>query len=104
MPCFKYALFRKHGTLPRVLLKKLDTILILRAFLCMCCNLCLLFLKEKKLSPFVVQRVLIMAAEVDDVDDKNEENILYDLAVVAEWKFENEIFVSTHFLKVCFIK
>lgn len=35
-----------------------------------------------------------MAAEGDDVDSKDEENILYDLAVLAEWKFDNEIFVS----------
>lgn len=35
-----------------------------------------------------------MAAKTDDVDSENEENILYDLAVLAEWKFDNEIFVS----------
>jgi hypothetical protein len=41
-----------------------------------------------------------MAEEVDDVD-KNEENILYDLAVLAEWKLENEIFVCTYWHALC---
>ncbi|KAK7115948.1 NBAS subunit of NRZ tethering complex-like [Littorina saxatilis] len=36
-----------------------------------------------------------MAAEGDDVDSKDEENILYDLAVLAEWKFDNEIFTRS---------
>lgn len=40
------------------------------------------------------KRVFIMAAETDDVDAKDEENILYDLAILAEWKFDNETFVS----------
>ncbi|XP_025077701.1 neuroblastoma-amplified sequence-like [Pomacea canaliculata] len=33
-----------------------------------------------------------MAAGEDDVDSGGEDNILYDLAVLAEWKFDNEIF------------
>lgn len=45
-----------------------------------------------------------MAAEVDDVDAKNEENILYDLAVLAEWKFDNEIFVSYFTYNCCHTK
>ncbi|XP_076465960.1 NBAS subunit of NRZ tethering complex-like isoform X2 [Babylonia areolata] len=36
-----------------------------------------------------------MAAEQADVDAKNDENILYDLAVLAEWKFDNEIFTRS---------
>ncbi|KAK7477823.1 hypothetical protein BaRGS_00030901 [Batillaria attramentaria] len=33
-----------------------------------------------------------MASEEDDVDTKSEDNILYDLAVLAEWKVDNELF------------
>lgn len=38
-----------------------------------------------------------MAAGEDDVDSGGEDNILYDLAVLAEWKFDNEIFVMNMF-------
>ncbi|ESP01249.1 hypothetical protein LOTGIDRAFT_212786 [Lottia gigantea] len=34
-----------------------------------------------------------MASENGDVDENNDENILYDLSVQAEWLFENETFV-----------
>ena len=40
-------------------------------------------------------------ADTEDVESKSRENILYDLSVLAEWTFKNELFVSVVLSKLC---